>query len=103
MAYYPEMNSTDTEDLFDVFRYVNTVSGNIFIPILLLVIGAIITIGSSLTGKPVYRGFTFAAFVCSILGIILSLLGFMNIQYMYFCFFLVGVGVIWTRLAEAMS
>ena len=101
MAYYPEMNVTDTADMFTLFRYVNYVSGGLFFPIILLVIFSITLIGSVLAGKPAYRGFTYASFVCSILSIVLALMNFLSKQYMYFSFFLVGIGLIWVRLAEA--
>jgi len=103
MAYYPVMNATDTEDMFTLFRFVNTVASNLFFPIMLLVIFSITLIGSVLAGKPAYRGFVYASFVCAILSILLSLMNFMSKQYMYLSVLLVGIGLIWVRLAEAPS
>lgn len=103
MSYYQVMNATDTEDMAAVFLYINRVASNLFFPIILLVIWAITLLGSVLSGKPAYRGFTYASFVCSILSILLVLFNVLNKQYMYFSFFLVGVGLIWVRLAEAQS
>jgi predicted MFS family arabinose efflux permease len=104
MTYYIEPTVNDTADFFSFFNYINnTASGGIFFPLILLAIGIITTIGSALTGKPVQRGFTFAAFICSILGMLLVLMGFMNKEYMYFCFFLTAVGVVWIRLSEGLS
>jgi hypothetical protein len=103
MSYYEVLNNTDTEDMFSLFRYVNNVADGLFFPLILLAIFAITLIGSVLTGKPAYRGFTYASFVCSILSILLVLMNFLNKQYMYLSFFLVAIGLLWIRLAEAPS
>ena len=66
MSYYEVLNNTDTEDMFTIFRYVNNAADGLFFPLILLGIFAITLIGSVLTGKPAYRGFTYASFVCSI-------------------------------------
>jgi len=100
---YPILNATDTEDMFTLLRYVNNVMHQLFFPVMLLVIGAISLIGSLLAGKPIYKAITYTGFICSVLGIILSLMNFLSFNYMYFCFFLTAIGIILTRFAEAPS
>jgi hypothetical protein len=79
------------------------VSNFILMPVMLLVIFFISAIGMVFSGRSISRAITFSGFICSILGIVLSILGMLSTQYMYFCFFITGVGLIWTRLSEAPS
>lgn len=70
-------------------------------PVMLGVIWMIALIGAITEGRQASRAFIFASFICSILGLILALVALLNSQYMYFMFLLVGIGVIWYKLAEA--
>jgi hypothetical protein len=70
-------------------------------PFVLLGIWFIAFIGVLSEGRSASRAFIFAGFVSSILAIILSLIGLLNPQYMYFSFLLVGAGVIWYKLETA--
>lgn len=103
MSYYQALNSTDTQDMFTLFRFANTVSGGILTPVLLLVIYFVIVLGGASMGKPFYRSATLGGFICSVLAILLVLMNLLNVYYMYFCFLMTGLALIWTRLAEAYS
>jgi hypothetical protein len=70
-------------------------------PIMLLSIWIVTFVGTISEGRQASRGFIFASFVSSILAIILSLIGFLNTQYMYFTFIMVGIGLIWYKLDNA--
>ncbi len=70
-------------------------------PVMLGVIFFVALIGSISEGRQASRAFIFSSFVTSILAIILSLVGMLNSQYMYFSFLLVGIGIIWYKLDNA--
>jgi hypothetical protein len=100
---YRLMNDSDTQDMFTIFKYANDVSGEILMPIMLAVVFFIALLGSVFSGKPISRGLTFASFVCSILGMLLVIMHMLSVNWMYFAFFLTGIGVIWTWLSESLS
>lgn len=98
-APYTVPTSSDTGSLYDIFKFLtNAVS---FMPVVLLVIWLVALIGSIAEGRQASRAFIFASFITSILAIILSLIGLLNTQYMYFSFLLVGGGIIWYMLSNA--
>ena len=103
MAYYPTLNSSDTADLQTIMTFVNVATGNIFWPIILLVIWIIWVLGATFSGRPFYRALLFASFFCSILSILMVLMNWLSPNFMYFLFFLTAVGLIWTRLSESYS
>lgn len=101
-APYNTLNVTDTTNFYTLFGYVNhAVTGGLFMPVMLLVIWLVAFIGSISEGRPASRGFIFASFICSILSIMMALIGFLSSQYMYFSFLLVGAGLIWYKLDQA--
>lgn len=103
MAYFQIMNQTDTVDMQTIFTYINNVVGGLFWPVMLLVIWVIWVLGAVFTGKPIYRAFLFASFMCSIISILMVLMNWLSTNFMYFLFFLTTVGLIWTKMAEAYS
>lgn len=98
---YTVMNGTETENIYGIFKFVNDGVGGIFMPIMLLSIWIIAFIGALAEGRQASRGFIFSSFLCSILAIMLSLIGMLNSQYMYFSFLLVGAGLVWYKLDNA--
>jgi predicted MFS family arabinose efflux permease len=98
---YTVINSTDTTNLYTIFKFVNNSINNTFMPIMLLVIWVVAFIGSISEGRQASRAFIWASFLCSILAIVLALVGMLNRQYMYLLFLLVGAGVIWDKLQNA--
>lgn len=103
MAYYPVLNSSDTSDIQSVMGFANRASGELFMPVMLLVTFMIWTLGSVFVGKPIHRALLYSSFICSIISILFVLMNWLNTQYMYFCFLMLAVSLIWTRLSEAYS
>ena len=98
---YPEITNGTTENLYTVFKFVNDGVGGIFMPLVLLAIWVIAMVGSISEGRQASRAFIFASFITSLLSILLTLIGMLNSQYMYFSFLLVGIGLMWFSLSEA--
>ncbi len=102
MATFPTPNATDMQDIESIFGWINnTATSGIFFPIILLVIWTITFIGSISEGKQVSRGWIWANFTCSILSIILGLLGFLQPPYIYFFIIMLGFGLIWFKLSNS--
>jgi hypothetical protein len=100
---YPTINGNQSDNLYHIFKFVNEGVSGIFMPIMLLVIWFVAFIGALSEGRQASRGFIFASFICSVLAIILSLIGMLNVQYMYFSFLLVGGGLIWYKLDNSIG
>lgn len=100
---YPTLNvnGTDTQNLYTLFKFVNNGVSGVFMPIMLGVIWIIAFIGAMSEGRQASRSFIFASFVISILSILLALIGLLNVQYMYISFLMVGIGIIWNKLENA--
>lgn len=104
MVRYQVLNSTDTKDLFTLFRYINnTATEGLFFPVMLLVIWFVAMLGVIADGKPFSRGFTFASFICSIIAILLVILNVLNPMYMYLLFVFTGIGVFWMYLTSGFD
>lgn len=98
---YPTPGVNDTLDIQTMFSWVNnTATEGIFFPIILFVIWVIAFIGSISEGREAFRAWIFASFICSILGIILGLLGFLQPAYIYFLIILLGMGLVWAKLTQ---
>ena len=98
-APYAVPNATDVGNLYLVTKYLNSIS-----PVVASIIGAIWVIafvGVISEGRQASRAFIFASFLCSILSIVATLIGFLNKEFMYFSFLLVGIGLIWMKLENA--
>ena len=100
---YPTLNvnGTDGDNLYHLFKFVNDGVSGIFMPVMLATIWFIAFIGALADGRQASRGFIFASFICSVLAIILSLIGMLASQYMYFSFLMVAGGLIWYQLSNA--
>jgi len=93
----PSIN--DTSNIMTIFQFVNNEgTGGLFMPIMLLVIWIVAFVGTISEGRQASRGMIFASFICSILAVLLSLMQMLNPNYMYFCFLLLGGGIIWHYL-----
>lgn len=102
MARFPTPNATNMQDVESIFGWVNnTATGGIFFPIILLVIWTVTFVGSISEGRQVSRGWIWSNFVCSILSIILGLLGFLQPAYIYFFIIMLGFGLIWFKLSNS--
>lgn len=98
---YPVLGQNDSNNLYTLFQYVNNGVGGVFMPFVLLAIWVIVFIGVLSEGRSASRAFIFASFIGSFLAILLSLIGMLSPQYMYFSFLLVAAGVIWYKLESA--
>lgn len=102
--WYSYPNSSDTLGIAELFGYVNTSADGMFFPVILLVlwvVSFIIIFSSGGLNRPAAaRGFTFASFLCSVLGIPLSILGFLAPKFMYLPFILFAAGLLWLRLEQ---
>ena len=97
MTYYdvPEINST--RSLYDLFHFItNTTTDGLFFAVMLLVVWVISFM--SLKGFGNSRAFTFASFLCAILGIILGVLDLLSQRWMYLAIFMTLVGFVWLKL-----
>lgn len=102
MGTFPTPGINDTKDIEQIFGWVNnTATGGIFFPIMLLAIWAIIFIGSISEGRGAARAWIWSNLACSILSIILGLLGFLQSTYIYFFIILTGFGLIWQHLSKS--
>ena len=100
---FTPLTANDTSDWYNMFVYANNISDGIFMPIMLLTIFFIALIGSVFSGRPFHRALTFSSFICSILGILMAIMGMINVNWVYFLFFLTGIGLVWSKLAEGQS
>lgn len=98
---YPTLSGNNSENIYQMTKFVNEGVGGIFMPVMLLVIWVIAFVGALAEGRQASRGFIFASFISSVLAIILSLIGMLSTQYMYFSFLLVAGGLVWYSLSNA--
>ena len=96
MAYYVEPTANDTIGFFEFFNYVNTVAGGLFFPLILLVIWVIIFMGTK--QYTTSRAFTTSSIITSILSIMLVTMQLCSPKWMYLCFVLTGVGILWLKI-----
>lgn len=104
MARYQVLNTTDTKDLYTLFKFINnTATEGLFFPVMLLVIWFIAALGVIADGRPISRGFTFASFICSVISILLVILNVLNPTYMYLLFVLTAFGILWIYLSNSFD
>jgi len=46
------------------------------------------------------RGFTFASFICAVLSIPISFMGWLAPRYIYLFVVLTGIGIIWVKISD---
>lgn len=98
---YPTLQGTESEDLYGLFSFINNGVDGVFMPIMLLVIWIVAFVGALSEGRQASRAFIFANFIAALLAMLLTLIGMLNSEYMYFSFLLVGAGIIWYKLDNA--
>lgn len=84
------------------FDYVQEVSSNLFMPLVLLALGIIVFFNlkqSSTNGK----AFLGTSFICMVLSIILTALGWLASMYMYMAIILTAIGAVWAYLENAIE
>lgn len=101
MANFTIPTVNDTQDFFEIMRFVNdSATEGLFFPVMLLVVWVIAFIGSIAETKQAYKAWTFASFIGSILAILLALMGFLDATYIYLLIFGVAMGLAWTHLLQ---
>lgn len=104
MAQFPTPNATDMQDIEGIFNWVTlTATAGLFIPVMMLVIWLIAFVGVIAQGRPTYRAWIFANFICLTLSVLPGLLGWLNITYIYFFAILLGFGMVWVKLQKPRS
>ncbi|MCH7851112.1 MAG: hypothetical protein IH845_05710 [Nanoarchaeota archaeon] len=102
MAFYPTPTANETRDLFTIFQFVNnSATGGIFFPIMILTIWLIAFIGAIAEARPASRAFIFSSFITTVLGVLLSIMGFLSVTYVYFLILMIAFGIFWIRLDSA--
>lgn len=94
---YQYPNSTDSQGIYELFAYINTQSDGIFFPVMLLVIDIIVLVTLLSKTSPA-KAFTFAAFMSTIIGMIMAVLDLLSPTYMYLSLVVLGISVFWMSL-----
>ena len=104
MSHYPTATANETADLFSIFQFVNNkATEGLFFPLMVLTIWLIAFIGAIAEGRPASRAFIFSSFISTVLGILLSIMGFLSVTYVYFLILLIAFGIFWIRLESARN
>lgn len=98
---YPVLSGNESGNMYTLFKFVNEGVQGVMMPLVLLAIWFISFITILSDGKQASRAFIFSSFIASILSIVLSLIGMLNPQYMYFSFLMVAAGLVWFKLENA--
>ncbi len=97
MGYYIEPNSTDTQGIFEFFRYVNnTASEGLFFPVILFAIWIITFLGTKQYSTS--RAWVAASILTAFLSIPLAIAELIAPKWMYLLFTLVAIGILWLKL-----
>jgi len=97
---YALPNATNSNGIYEMFGYVNSVSDGIFFPIILLVIWVIVFV-TMLAKTTASRALTFTSFFTMILAVPLAILGLLAPSYMYLIILTLAAGVFWMVLENA--
>lgn len=97
---YAPPSNNDTLGVYEIFKYVNTVSDGIFFVGLAFVIWIIIFVSTKNYSSS--RAFTFASFVSFILTLVLTVIDLISPKIMYLFVLLLAGGAMWMKL-EAQS
>jgi len=95
---YPTTNQTS--DLFEIMKFSNQASGNIFFPLVLFAIWIIAFVGAIVEKKDASISWVFASFITMVLGMILGILELVSMQYVYLTVILLALGLFWLKLSK---
>jgi len=95
---YPTANQTS--DLYEIMKFSNEASGNIFFPLLLFGIWVIAFVGAITEKKSAPIAWTFACFITMVSGMILGILELVSMQYVYLTVLLLAIGMFWLKLSN---
>ena len=100
----PTPTPDNMRDIFTIFQFINNdLSNGIFFPIILAVTWIIFFLIGLTNGRAASRSWIFSSFVCTILAILLGLMGMLNRSYIYFLVLMVAFGMLWLRFDTAPS
>ena len=94
---YSRPNVTDTQGIYEISSYANTVSGGILFPVIIWLIWILSLIATLRYGPA--RAFTLASFISAVLSVILAVLDLMSATLMYLFIFFTAVGFVWLKLS----
>lgn len=97
---FPVPGVNATSDLEGFFGFVSSASSGSFFPIMILVFWIIAFIGSLASGKEASKGIIFACFIGIVIALPLSILGWVNITYVYLQILVLGLTTIWIFLQQ---
>lgn len=101
---YNTLTANNTGDFFEIFQFINNdITGGMFFPLILAGIWFIVFIVGVINGRDASRSWIASSFMCSVLGIVLGLLGFLNKTYVYFLILLTAFGLLWRRFETASN
>lgn len=97
MTYYNTPTGNETSGFYEIFKFVaiDTTEG-LFFPVILFVIWLVAFMG--LKGYSNSRAWTFASFMCTILGMMMAVLDLISPKWMYLTVFLTVIGFVWLKL-----
>lgn len=94
---YNPPNSSDSEGLFELARYVNTEADGLLFPMILFIIFIITFIATKQFDSS--KAFTYASFLTFVLAIPLTVLNLVAPKFMYLFLILLGAGALWLKLS----
>ena len=104
MAFFPTPTANESRDLLAVFQFVNNkATEGLFFPVILMTIWLIAFIGAIAEGRPASRAWIFSSFVSTVLGVLLAIVGMLNVTYVYFLILMIAFGVFWIKLETAKN
>ena len=100
MAYFTVPTGNETAGFYEIFKFVGvSATAGLFWPVMLLVIWIVSFL--AFKNYSTSRAWTFASFFCSILGIFMAILDYMNPRWMYLVIFMTLIGFVWLKLEDA--
>jgi len=99
MAYttYELPTESNMTGLFDYFKWVQNVSGGFFFPLILFALFVIIFIAIKGTYTS-SRAFVTSSFICTVLAIMLGILGFVAQWVIYAFVIMTAIGAVWAYI-----
>jgi hypothetical protein len=95
--YFVPPTGNQTNGIYELFGYIGgDATGGLFWAIMLLVIWVIAFMG--LKQYSTSRAFTFASFMCAVIGIVMGVMDYISPRWMYLAVFMTVIGFVWLKL-----
>lgn len=98
MAWYPTPSGNESADFVGLFTFADRASGNIFFPVLLLVIWCVIFFSSK--KYTTSRSWLISSFITMVLSVLFAILNLVSPKIMYLLILLTAIGAVWMKLEE---